>query len=105
MRRLLVQAPDLDAVVVMSDVMALGALEALRTAGRSVPGDIAVVGYDDISLAAYCSPPLTTVRQNVPVAGTLLVERLLAAIEGRPAPSVLLPVELIIRESCGALES
>jgi DNA-binding LacI/PurR family transcriptional regulator len=103
MRRLLVQTPNLDAVVVMSDVMALGALEALRTAGRSVPGDIAVVGYDDISLAAYCSPPLTTVRQNVPAAGTLLVERLLAAIEGRPAPSVVLPVELVIRQSCGAL--
>ena len=105
MRRLLVQAPDLDAVVAMSDVMALGALEALRTAGRIVPSDIAVVGYDDISLAAYCSPPLTTVRQNVPAAGTLLVERLLAAIDGRPSPSVMLSVELVIRESCGALES
>lgn len=104
MRRLLVQAPHLDAVVVMSDVMALGALEALRTAGRSVPDDIAVVGYDDISLAAYCSPPLTTVRQNVPAAGGLLVGRLLATVEGRPAPPVTLPVELVIRRSCGALE-
>lgn len=104
MRRLLVQAPDLDAVFAMSDMMALGALEALRTAGRSVPGDIAVVGYDDISLAAYCSPPLTTVRQNVPAAGSLLVERLLALIEGQPAPSTVLPVELVIRQSCGALQ-
>jgi DNA-binding LacI/PurR family transcriptional regulator len=103
MRRLLVQAPDLDAVVVMSDVMALGALEALRSAGRNAPGDVAVVGYDDISLAAYCSPPLTTVRQNIPAAANLLVDRLLARIEGRPAPSVELPVELVIRESCGAL--
>ena len=102
MRRLLVQAPDLDAVVVMSDVMALGALEALRAAGRSVPGDVAVVGYDDISLAAYCSPPLTTVRQNMATAGKLLVERLLSQINGRPAPSVILPTELVIRQSCGA---
>ena len=103
MRRLLVQAPDLDAVVVMSDMMALGALEALRTAGRNVPGDIAVVGYDDISLAAYCSPPLTTVRQNLPAAGNLLVDRLLAAVAAEPAPSVVLPVELVIRNTCGAL--
>jgi DNA-binding LacI/PurR family transcriptional regulator len=103
MRRLLVQAPDLDAVIAASDVMALGALEALRSAGRSVPGDVAVVGYDDISLAAYCSPPLTTVRQATAAAGNLLVERLLARIEGRPAPSAVLPVELVIRESCGAL--
>lgn len=103
MRRLLVQAPDLDAVIATSDVMALGALEALRSAGRSVPEDVAVVGYDDISLAAYCSPPLTTVRQNTAAAGNLLVERLLAQIEGQPAPAVVLPVELVIRESCGAL--
>ena len=79
------------------------ALEALRSAGRSVPEDVAVVGYDDISLAAYCSPPLTTVRQNTAAAGNLLVERLLAQIEGQPAPAVVLPVELVIRESCGAL--
>ena len=105
MRRLLVQAPDLDAVVVMSDMMALGALEALRTAGRTVPGDVAVVGYDDISLAAYCSPPLTTMRQNLSAAGSLLVERLLAVVEGRPAPPVVLPVELVIRQSCGALRA
>lgn len=103
MRRLLVHAPDLDAVIVASDVMALGALEALRSAGRSVPQDVAMVGYDDISLAAYCSPPLTTVRQDMAAAGSLLVDRLLARIEGQETPSVVLPVELVIRESCGAL--
>lgn len=103
MRRLLVRAPDLDAVFVGSDVMAIGALEGLRSAGRTVPEDVAVVGYDDIALAAYCSPPLTTVRQNLPVAGRLLVERLLDAIEGRPVAPVMLPTELIVRRSCGAL--
>ncbi|MBW7882380.1 MAG: LacI family DNA-binding transcriptional regulator [Caldilineaceae bacterium] len=103
MRRLLVQAPDLDAIFVSSDVMAIGAIEALRGTGRTVPGDVAVVGYDDIALAAYVSPPLTTVRQRLGEAARLLVERLLAIVEGQPAPSVMLPTELIVRQSCGAL--
>lgn len=103
MRRLLVQAPDLDAVFVNSDVMAIGAVEAISNAGRRVPEDMAVVGYDDISLAAYLRPPLTTVRQRLHEAGRLLVERLHQQIEGEAAAPVLLPVDLIVRESCGAL--
>lgn len=103
MRRLLVRAPEIDAVFANSDVMAIGALEGVRSAGRTVPDDVAVVGYDDIALAAYCSPPLTTIRQNLPLAGQLLVERLLSQIEGVPAEPVMLPTELIVRRSCGAL--
>ncbi len=103
MRRLLVQAPDLDAVFVNSDVMAIGAIEAIHAAGRNVPQDIAVVGYDDISVATYLRPPLTTVRQRLHEAGRLLVERLHAQIEGESAASVMLPVDLIVRASCGAL--
>ncbi len=103
MRRLLVQAPDLDAVFVNSDVMAMGAIEALHATGRNVPQDVAVVGYDDISLATYLRPPLTTMRQRLGDAGRLLVERLHALVEGEPADSVMLPVDLIVRESCGAL--
>jgi DNA-binding LacI/PurR family transcriptional regulator len=103
MRRLLVRAPDLDAVFVNSDVMAIGALEGLRSAGRVVPDDVAVVGYDDIALAAYCSPPLTTVRQNLALSGRLMVERLLEAIDGSAVAPVVLPTELIVRRSCGAL--
>lgn len=103
MRRLLVQAPDLDAVFVNSDVMAIGAIEALYATGRNVPQDVAVVGYDDISVATYLRPPLTTVRQRLHEAGRLLVERLHAQIEGESATSVMLPVDLIVRESCGAL--
>lgn len=102
-RRLLVRAPEIDAVFASSDVMAIGALEGLRSAGRTVPGDVAVVGYDDIALAAYCSPPLTTVRQNLTLAGRLLVEQLLAQIDGMPARSATLATELIVRRSCGAL--
>lgn len=103
MRRLLVRAPEIDAVFANSDVMAIGALEGVRSAGRTVPSDVAVVGYDDIALAAYCSPPLTTIRQNLPLAGQLLVERLLSQIDGTPAGPVMLPTELIVRRSCGAL--
>lgn len=103
MRRLLAQAPDLDAVFVNSDVMAVGAIEALHATGRRVPQDVAVVGYDDISVASYLRPPLTTVRQRVHEAARLLVERLDALIEGEEAASVVLPVDLIVRESCGAL--
>jgi DNA-binding LacI/PurR family transcriptional regulator len=103
MRRLLVQAPDLDAVFVNSDVMAMGAIEALHATGRNVPQAVAVVGYDDISLATYLRPPLTTMRQRLSDAGRLLVERLHALVEGEAAASVMLPVDLIVRESCGAL--
>jgi DNA-binding LacI/PurR family transcriptional regulator len=103
MRRLLVQAPDLDAVFVNSDVMAVGAIEALHATGRRTPQDVAIVGYDDISVASYLRPPLTTVRQRLHEAARLLVERLGALIEGDDAAPVVLPVDLIVRESCGAL--
>lgn len=104
MRRLLVQAPELDAVFVFSDIMAIGALEALREAGRAVPRDVAIVGFDDISLSAYASPPLTTVRQDLRLAGKLLVDTLLRSIDGEPPRSTVLPIELIVRRSCGALK-
>ncbi len=104
MRRLLVQAPELDAVFVFSDIMAVGALEALRESGRTVPGDVAVVGFDDISLSAYVSPPLTTVRQDLHLAGKLMVDSLLRSIDGEPPRSTVLPTELIVRRSCGALK-
>ena len=65
MRDVLDQDPDLDAVFVASDLMAQGALRALRAAGRRVPEDVAVVGFDDLAAARYAEPPLTTVRQPV----------------------------------------
>ena len=63
MATLLEQAPDLDAVFAASDPMAVGALQALRAAGRRVPDDVAVVGFDDAAIARTCDPPLTTVAQ------------------------------------------
>jgi len=99
MEQLLKQAPDLDAVFVNSDLMALGAIKVLQNYGKQVPGDIAVVGYDDLSIASYNNLPLTTVRQNIPLAGRLLAQNLIQHIETGVITNVTLPVELIIRKS------
>ncbi|WP_457424880.1 LacI family DNA-binding transcriptional regulator [Roseateles sp. P5_E7] len=90
---------DFDAVVCCSDVLALLTMQALRAAGRSVPGDVALVGYDDMPLAAYCDPPLTTVHQPVAEAGAELVEALLGQLRGERAGPRTLPVYLKLRES------
>jgi DNA-binding LacI/PurR family transcriptional regulator len=97
--RLLKQAPDLDAVFVNSDLMAIAAMNAIREQGLRVPEDIAVVGYDDLSIAAQNNPPLTTIRQNVPLAGKLLAQNLIQYLQTGMATNVTIPVELIVRES------
>lgn len=100
MKRLLQQAPDLDAVFAMSDVLAIGAMAVLREAGRRVPEDVAVVGFDNIPLSAYTSPTLTTVSQNLGHGGAeQLVTQLLRQIQGQPAESVIMPHRLIVRQS------
>ncbi len=100
MSRLLTEDPGLDAVFVASDLMAHGALQALRAAGRRVPDDVAVVGFDDIDLARYTEPPLTTVRQPVVELGRLLARQLTDLVAGEEiAPAVVLPTELVIRDS------
>ncbi|GAA1822096.1 LacI family DNA-binding transcriptional regulator [Luedemannella flava] len=98
MRQLLADDPELDAVFVASDMMAMGALRALRQAGRRVPDDVAVVGFDDNDTAPYAEPPLTTIRQRVVEIGRQTVRLVLAVAHG-PVEPVILPVELVIRES------
>jgi DNA-binding LacI/PurR family transcriptional regulator len=88
-----------DAVFAGSDLLAMGAINALRQHGLDVPGRVAVVGYDDIELASYFHPPLSTVRQPMREAGRALVGALLALADGQPAASVQLPTELIVRSS------
>lgn len=90
-----------DGIVAASDLIALGAIRALHRAGIDVPKDVAVVGYDDVPLARYSRPALTTVAQDTLRAGRLLVSKLLDASE-RGATSERVPTELIVRESCGA---
>ena len=94
------------AVFVASDTMALGALRALREAGLRVPEDIGLVGHDDLPPAVQADPPLTTVRQPIARTGQLAVDKLaqiIDASDGTPAENSVLPVKLIVRESCGAL--
>ena len=85
-----------------NDQMAIGALRALREAGRQVPADIAVVGYDDIPMAEYCEPPLTTIRQPMREVGAVATRLLIQAVEqpGAPQGEILLKTELIVRDSC-----
>jgi LacI family transcriptional regulator, galactose operon repressor len=102
MQRLLPFNPD--AVFAASDVMAIGALRALRDAGRRVPEDIALIGFDDMPFAARSDPPLTTVRQPVQRTGEVAAETLIDLIEHPEAQPrrILLPTELVIRASCGS---
>lgn len=83
--------------------MALGATAALRAQGLRIPEDVAVVGYDDIPLAAYAAPPLTTIRSPALEHGRLAGETLIRLIQGEhvdPPPD--LAIDLVVRASCGA---
>ncbi len=95
----------LDAIVCASDLIAIGVIKALRKMEKDIPKDIAIVGYDDIPLAEFVRPSLTTVQQDTSLAGELLVETLLARINEQPVKSALLPAKLIIRDSCGIKDS
>ena len=88
-----------DAVFACSDVLALAAVQALRAAGRQVPRDVAIVGYDDIEWASHSDPPLTTVRQPIGLAGVEIVDALLAIVAGEAVVPKTLQVELVIRQS------
>jgi LacI family repressor for deo operon, udp, cdd, tsx, nupC, and nupG len=95
---------EFTAVVAANDLMAIGALEALRAAGRRVPDDVAVVGFDDITFASLVQPALTTVAQPKYRMGQLAMQRLLELMAGAsPAGRrMVLEPQLIVRESCGA---
>jgi len=96
--------PDVTAVFAISDVMAFGAMKAVRDLGRRVPGDVAVVGFDDIEAASYVRPALTTIKQQSELMGRSAVCELLRIITNpkRCPKATVLPAELIVRESCGA---
>ena len=88
-----------DAIFAASDLIAIGAMRALAEAGRKVPEDVGLIGFDDIPAASLTTPPLTTVMQDIRGAGEALVETLLAQIEGRDLPPRKLPGKLIVRGS------
>ncbi|MGW0844562.1 LacI family DNA-binding transcriptional regulator [Streptomyces sp. NPDC002787] len=107
MTELLSRCPDLDAVFAESDVMAAGARQVLREAGRRIPDDVALVGYDDSAIARHMDPPMTSVRQPIEEMGRAMIDLLLDEIaDRRPAVSrglerrqVVLPTELVARAS------
>lgn len=97
--REIAERADVTAVFCANDQMALGLLRALHEAGRSVPHDVSVVGFDDIPEAAYLVPPLTTVRQDFTAVGRRAIEILQAAISGENGPERLIAPELVVRAS------
>ena len=99
MNELLDKAPDITAVFAMSDIMAVGALRAIRDRGLRVPEDISVMGYDGIDLGRYLDPQLTTIRQYRDTIARRSLEILLDGMEGKPAVHEVVPFSLIPGES------
>ena len=99
---LIARGQPFDAVFAASDLIAIGALRALAEHGLRVPADVSLAGFDDIPAARFTTPALTTVAQDTSSAGTMLVDTLMALIDGEPASSRMLPARLVVRQSCGA---
>ena len=109
MRRLLSLPEPPDAVFVAGDLMAVGALHAAAEAGIKVPTDVGIVAFDDVQVAGYTQPRLTTMRQDTGRFGAVAAEQLLALC-ARPEdehgpPPVVLPTRLVVRDSCGARDA
>ena len=102
MQHLIQRAPDFDAIfVATSDVVAISVIQALRNAGKQVPEDVAVVGFDNIDLCNFVTPSLTSVSQRLKEdVANLLVEKLMDQINGKDVDSVMLDGTLVVRRSC-----
>ncbi|MCC9707434.1 LacI family transcriptional regulator [Streptomyces sp. MNU76] len=96
---LLANHPDVEAVFAANDNMAAGALRTLREAGRHVPADVAVVGFDDLAVARIADPPLTTVHQPVQALGREMARMLVALVNGQDPTPLILPARLVVRSS------
>lgn len=98
---LLDSGQQFDAIFAVTDVIAIGAMKALQKRGLEVPGDVSVVGFDDLPLASHVTPALTTVRQDIRLASERLVECIVGLIEAEPVTSTLMEPTLVVRSSCG----
>jgi LacI family transcriptional regulator len=114
MSEMLADHPDVTGVIAYNDLMAIGALRSVRAGGGQVPRDISVVGFDDVDLAAYVEPPLTTIVQSTAELGRLAVRQLLDRLQngssdgdgpnaarGRAATRIVVPIRLEVRGSTG----
>ncbi|MGV9627828.1 LacI family DNA-binding transcriptional regulator [Streptomyces sp. NPDC003487] len=99
MAAVLEKRPDVDGVFAASDNMAAGALRMLRKAGRQVPADVAVVGFDDLTAAQIADPPLTTVHQPIEALGREMARMLVALLDGQDPTPLILPTRLVVRAS------
>ncbi|PJF41922.1 MAG: hypothetical protein CUN55_10945 [Phototrophicales bacterium] len=102
-QKLLSEHPELTALVCINDRMALGAIQYARSVGRKVPHDLSIVGYDDIPLAQFTDPPLTTINQHGPKLGHRAIEMLLSLLQGETPKSEIIPTELVVRQSSAFL--
>ncbi|MCH2058505.1 MAG: LacI family DNA-binding transcriptional regulator [Thalassotalea sp.] len=100
--KLIESGKSFDCIFGASDLIAVGAMRALQDKGYKVPEDVAVIGFDDIPMASFTFPPLTTAKQNTKLAGELLVESLIKVINGEEVKTTLMPTSLIVRNSCGS---
>ena len=99
MHKLLDENPELDAVFAANDLMAAGAIAAAEERGKRVPEDIAIIGFDDSVVATTSRPPLSSIKQDVVNLGETAADLLLAKLKGETPDPVILPVELVTRES------
>ncbi|MCJ2179050.1 LacI family DNA-binding transcriptional regulator [Novosphingobium album (ex Hu et al. 2023)] len=93
----------IDGIVAASDLIAMNVLHCLHEKGRAVPGDVQVIGFDDLPLASLTMPPLTTIRQEIGSGAKAMVERLRERLEGAPAGSLKMPPRLVVRETTKAV--
>ncbi len=100
--KLIADGLQFDAIFTGDDDNAAGVIEALRNAGRKIPQDVAIAGFDDSLFARILTPPLTTVRAPIELVGQESATQLIRLIQGEPVEKrTVLPVELVIRQSCG----
>ncbi|MCJ2186718.1 LacI family DNA-binding transcriptional regulator [Novosphingobium beihaiensis] len=88
---------ELDGIIAASDLIAMNVLRCLHEKGRAVPGDVQVIGFDDLPLASMTMPPLTTIRQEIAGGAKAMVEKLKALLEGNPAESMKMAPRLVVR--------
>ena len=99
---LIAEKAEFDGIVAASDLIALGAIQAIRRSGLSVPEDVSVIGYDNVPFGVYAEVPLTTIDQDTSEAGRMLISKLLDSSGQRGPDNDRIPAELIVRASCGA---
>lgn len=98
------QMPGITALVCYNDMTAIGAMHSLKRAGKRVPGDISIIGFDDIAFASYVDPPLTTIHQPKDELGRLAMHMLLDILSSNRVDNITVPVKLIVRESTLPIE-